>query len=106
MIKIYSNENVLLVNHIKNLLDTNGISSFLKNENMQSYGVGVGSISWPELWLHDAKQEDKAVVLINQSLDSDSQASEEWSCAGCSEMNEGQFNLCWKCNQARPDQTR
>jgi hypothetical protein len=100
MIKIYSNENVILVNHIKNLLDNSGISSFVKNENMQNYGVGVGSISWPELWLHNAEREKKATALIKQNAKTESQASENWKCTSCSEINEPQFNICWKCNQS------
>ena len=41
MVKVYSNENPISVNHKKNILEASGITSIVKNENMQSVGVGA-----------------------------------------------------------------
>ena len=103
MIKVYSNENVMLVEHMKNLLGSNGISSFVKNQNMQSFGVGAGSISWPELWLHDDKLNETAAALIKLHSEKNTAESEMWKCADCSETNEAQFNICWKCSHSKMD---
>ncbi len=101
MIKVYSHENTISVNHIKNILANNGISSFIKNENMESYGIGVGTINWPEVWLHDEELEAKAKELINKYTHTEANPEQTWQCSHCTEINEAQFGACWQCSESR-----
>lgn len=98
MIRIYSNESSLLVNHMKNLLESNGISCHIKNESMQGIGIGELGMCWPELWIKETVKQGDAEKLIEDALTNVEKAQEDWTCASCSESNEGTFNICWNCS--------
>ncbi|MCF6194255.1 MAG: DUF2007 domain-containing protein [Kangiellaceae bacterium] len=97
MIRVYSNESALLVNHMKNLLESDGISSLIKNERMQGIGIGELGMCWPELWIKDTAKQADAEKIIESAL-SDVVEKEEWACKNCSEINEGTFKICWNCS--------
>jgi hypothetical protein len=99
LIRIYSNESSILVNHVKNILDNEGIETLIKNEAIQGIGIIEFGMCWPELWLTDEKQAEKAQSLIDTILSDDEKTAENWICPSCSETNEAAFNLCWKCSQ-------
>ena len=106
MIRIYSNESSLLVNHMKNLLESNGISGHIKNENMQGIGIGELGMCWPELWINETAKQSDAEKIIEDALTNVKQAQEDWTCASCSETNEGAFNICWNCSTPKVQVTR
>lgn len=87
MQKVYSHENLALVNSAKNLLALKRIDSFIKNEFMGSGGhVGLGA-ALIELWVFDDSQAAAATSLIEGELIN---AVEEtvWQCTHCGEENE------------------
>ena len=99
MQKVYSNENLALVNSAKSLLELNNIESFIKNEFMGSGGhVGLGT-ALIELWVFDDTHADQASQLIEEKLIAEPEA-EPWTCKHCGESNEGSFETCWKCQQS------
>lgn len=98
MIRIYSNESSLLVNHMKNLLESNGIFCQIKNESMQGIGIGELGMCWPELWIKETAKQGEAEKLIEGVLTKVEDVGEDWSCESCSEINEGTFNICWNCS--------
>jgi len=93
---VYSNESLFLVNNVKNLIDAQGISSFIKNEFSQG---AIGEISafdaWPEVWITDDADFERAIKIINESQSSDK--GEDWICQQCSEQNAPSFEVCWSC---------
>jgi len=97
---IYSNENNFLVNNVKNLIEAQGIEVFVKNEYAQG---AIGEISafdsWPELWLVNGSDFDRAMKVVNSPLESEGAA--EWQCGGCSEKNDASFEVCWKCQHEK-----
>lgn len=96
---IYSNENILLVTNMKNLIKSAGIEVIIRNE--YAHGA-IGEISafdtWPELWL--VKESDLAAA--NAIVESSKQQSNsQWQCPNCQEFNADSFELCWQCQQEK-----
>ncbi|MGB2742571.1 MAG: DUF2007 domain-containing protein [Cognaticolwellia sp.] len=95
---VYTGESLFLVNNAKNIIESVGISTFIKNEFAQG---AVGEVSafdsWPELWVIDDNDYDKAKAAIASSLQSRNMA--EWVCKQCNEKNDASFEICWQCLQ-------
>jgi len=91
---VYSNDQLLMVNNVKNLLQNAKIDSQLKNEFLAG---GAGDLSpfdtWPELWV-DEKDAASARVVINQMSDD---SNIVWLCSTCNEENPAAFDICWQC---------
>ena len=98
---IYTNESIFLVNNVKNLVEAQGIESFIKNEFAQG-AAGVLSVfdSWPELWVVNDADFELATNVV--SLTIKSQNTADWLCEICAEENDASFDLCWKCNHEKP----
>ena len=93
---VYSNESLFLVSNVKNLIEAQGISTFIKNEFSQG---AIGEISafdsWPEVWVADDADLERATEILNSSQsDID---GEDWICINCSEKNAQSFEICWNC---------
>lgn len=102
MLKVYSNEDRFMVWQIKEMLETKGISCFIKNE----FAIGaIGELSpfdsWPEVWITNEKWQSKAQQLI-QDLTALPKSTNKWHCSNCQESNDGHFEICWNCNNEKP----
>ncbi|WP_448566447.1 putative signal transducing protein [Thalassotalea ganghwensis] len=93
---VYTHSNRLIVGNIKNLVESQRIDVFVKNEYAQG---AIGEIStldcWPELWVindHDYSKAMAVVANANQAKHAD-----QWICNACLELNEPTFELCWNC---------
>lgn len=95
---VYSNDQLLMVNHVKNLLETANIESQIKNEFM---GGGAGDLApldtWPELWIEEKDLEHAKQVIAQMNDNSEI----VWYCAKCDEENPSTFDVCWKCETAK-----
>jgi hypothetical protein len=93
---IYTNENSFLANNMKNLIATQNIKVFLKNEFSQG---AVGEISafdsWPEVWVVNEEDYNQAIAIVNSSHNSEDTV--DWICTNCSETNDYSFEICWSC---------
>ncbi len=102
MKRVHTSQDALLLNHLRNLLETDGIHCLVKNEFLMG---GAGDIpvldTWPELWVEDSDYA-RAVAIIDTALKQPLPAFSTWSCPGCGERIEGQFDTCWRCGAARP----
>ena len=98
MKKVTSCDSLVTINHYKNILTSEGIPAFLKNEH---FGSIMGEVPfqevWPELWVENDLDYDRAVQLIDSAKIADESPSRPWKCPVCGEENEGQFSACWKC---------
>lgn len=102
MRKVYSHENLMILNSAKGLLELNDIDCFVKNE-FHASGGHVGWESVPiELWVRDSEQEEKAISILKKELDPN-KMQEMWECKHCGEKNDGSFEICWKCQNAPTD---
>ena len=98
MKKVTSADSLVTINHYKNLLVSEGIAAFIRNEHL---GGIVGEMPyqevWPELWVKNDLDYDRAVQLIDSVNIIEESPSAVWHCAQCSAENEGQFSACWQC---------
>lgn len=89
---------IILINHYRNLLQSEGIDAFLRNEFLGSI---VGEIPfqevWPELWIKNNLDYDRALQIIDTETLLAESPGEIWRCGNCGEDNEGQFAACWSC---------
>ncbi|MED5461634.1 MAG: DUF2007 domain-containing protein [Pseudomonadota bacterium] len=99
MRKVTSAHSIVTISHYKNLLVSEGIPAFLKNEH---FGTVMGEVPfqevWPELWVENDLDYDRAQQLINSTKIMEESPSSPWKCSRCSEENEGQFAACWNCS--------
>ncbi|MCW8833230.1 MAG: DUF2007 domain-containing protein [Colwellia sp.] len=97
---VYSNENHFLANNIKNLIEAQGIKTFIKNEFSQG---AVGEISafdaWPEVWVYENSDFERAEEIVKSSQSSNDAA--DWLCHKCSEKNDPSFEICWHCQSGK-----
>ena len=104
MKKVTTASSLIIISHYKNLLVSEGIEAFIKNQYL---GSVMGEIpfqeAWPELWVMNDIDLDRARQLIDESIQDES-PSENWTCSKCKAENEGQFALCWQCQAPSPDE--
>jgi hypothetical protein len=94
---VYKHENKAMLHSIKNLLELNGIECFLKNEHSASVAGNLGiGLSEAELWVLHSADMVKAKALIDD-VNRNAPTEPEWTCAKCGEKNDGNFQICWKC---------
>ncbi len=65
----------------------------------RAYASGIaGGIpmdqSLPEVWVQDAEQHGRAMVLLH---DWQHTPHRHWACPGCREIIDGPFEQCWNC---------
>ncbi len=100
MKKVTTAPSLITINHYKNILTSEGISAFLRNEHL---GGIIGEMPfqevWPELWVENDLDYDRAKQLIDASTITDESPSTSWQCKYCGEENEGQFAQSWSCEK-------
>ncbi|RJG42243.1 putative signal transducing protein [Motilimonas pumila] len=99
---VYTHENPIMVNNIKNILAQAGVETLLRNEFSQA---GLGEIpafdTWPELWVIEPLQYEKAQQLVEAIKQQHNAPA--WFCTQCHEENDGSFEICWQCQHEREE---
>lgn len=102
MKKVTIADSLIKISHYRNILISEGIPAFLRNEHLGSI---VGEMPfqevWPELWVKNDLDYDRARQLIDAANIIDESPSTPWQCKHCGEENEGQFAQCWSCETAQ-----
>ena len=97
MKKVTTADSLVLISHYKNLLESEGIEAFIKNEHLGSIlGEMPFQEVWPELWVQKDLDFDRAKQLIDAGITQESPL-DAWVCRKCGAQNEGQFSACWQC---------
>jgi hypothetical protein len=95
--RIFASLSLVEVHHAKNLLDSVGIRTVLKNEMLAS---AIGQLPFtecqPELWLVNVADAERARHLLAEGPLHPAEKSNVWQC-GCGEIQEAQFTQCWRC---------
>lgn len=103
MKKLTSAPLLVTIHHYRNLLAAEGIRTTIRNEYL---GAVLGDIpftdTWPQLWVVNDLDYDRAKQLIDGSALDESPA-DAWKCRKCGEENEGQFAACWNCGAPSTD---
>ncbi len=97
MKKLTTSPSIVTINHFKNVLESEGIASQIRNEFL---GGIAGEMPlqevWPELWVINEMDYDRAKQLIDAAI-TDESPSAPWKCRRSGEENEGQNAACWNC---------
>lgn len=99
MQKVFTNQNIAIVGAVRSYLETNGTSTWLRNEFSSSVVGEVAFDVWPEIWVHD-EQYPQALTLV-KDIQSKNISGPDWLCAECREPNPVNFELCWQCVSIR-----
>ena len=87
---------------LRERLAQEGIACLVRNDDLISV---MGEIPlaecYPELWVIDDETWPRARLLLTAWLEEAAQLP-PWTCHGCGEVLEGQFNSCWKCGTGKP----
>jgi len=98
---VYTNENRLIAGNASNILENHGVKTVLKNEFSSSASGEISAFdTWPEIWVVNDSDYDKAIEIIENSLSRDN--APEWLCTHCDEKNDASFELCWNCQSLTP----
>ena len=103
MMRLYRARHLVEATHIRNLLDSAGIGTFLRNENLVRLSGEVPfDQCWPEVWIADDRDFDPARQLLADLHHGATRWGPAWTCGHCDEWLEGQFTACWNCGAHRP----
>lgn len=102
--KVFEYPTPLEVGLFDSILQSNGIPTVIKNQNLSSLAGDVPYTTvFPELWVLDDNDYDVAVALLtdfrNERLAPST--APDWTCAKCGESVPGNFDACWHCETPR-----
>lgn len=101
MKKVFTADNLVTVAHYRNVLESHGIPTEIRNQNL---GGVLGEVPftevWPQLWVKPLDAQ-RALELI-EAARTEPVEGEPWRCANCGADNEAQFAACWQCGQPDP----
>lgn len=103
--KIFSAKNPPEAHIVCELLKLEGIQSEVRGEGL--FGLQgelpFGEDSSPYIWLLDLEKKELATSVIDEYEHQHSDVGKDaWICTKCEESNEGQFALCWNCQEQSP----
>ena len=100
MKKLTTDASLITINHYKNILEAEGIAAAIRNQHLGSILGDMPFVEvWPELWVVNPLDYDRAKQLIDGTAFAESPTA-PWRCRQCAEENEGQFGACWNCGTA------
>jgi len=95
--RVFSSYNAILVHHVRNLLEAEGIETEVRNQMLSSaMGELPPAECQAELWVADDREAQALEVLRRPAP-----AGPDWTCAACGESSGPQFTQCWKCGETR-----
>jgi len=111
MIQVYSSPDLNDAYAVKDLLEENGMSAHIFNENVSRLPGALFRATpdaWPAVHIADESRFHEAKVLIlafeksGRSEEAESDAEQpHWICSNCKEENADTFEICWKCGKSR-----
>lgn len=98
MRKVYSHESLVMVNHLRNVLEAQGVAALVRNDRLMGVLGEVPFVEcWPQLWVVQDHQATRAEQLILEALEEPDPALADWTCSACGEQVDAAFGLCWNC---------
>lgn len=100
MKRIYSNNNVALAWHVRNMLEQHDIPVQMKNDKLYSIaGELPVTECMAEVWVKNPLHYRLAEKLVEELESGSSEEFQDWHCPDCGELVEGTFALCWNCQE-------
>lgn len=98
MRKVYSHESLVMINHLRNVLEAQGVAALVRNDRLMGVLGEVPFVEcWPQLWVVRDHQTTRAEQLILEALEEPDPALVDWTCVACGEQVDAAFGLCWNC---------
>lgn len=89
--------------YFKSILDEAEIACFIRNETTaQLTNIFIGPLQ-PTLCLVDEADFERASKLLLPHQSEEAASSVEWVCPVCKESNPVAFELCWRCQNSKPE---
>jgi hypothetical protein len=96
--RVFSSFNQTAVYHARNLLESAGIETLVKNAILSSaMGELPPAECQAELWVLNERDLARAEAILRP----DPVPGPDWRCA-CGEILGSQFTQCWRCGASRP----
>ena len=107
MTPVFADPDSTRVGFAKNILEAAGIGSYIQNENSRALGTNFFGLSHtpsndPLLCVVDETRAEEAKALLREHFGAAGNGS-EWLCRECKESNPAAFEVCWKCQAAKPE---
>ena len=98
MKKVYSNNNVALVWHVKNMLEQQSIDVVTRNDRLYSIAGEIPVTEcMGEVWVVNAVYYKYAERLVKEMEKPEPEEIKDWTCDACGEHIAGTFAVCWNC---------
>ena len=107
MTSVFTDQDSTRVGFARNILESAGIACFVQNENTQTLGVSLigfshAAILDPSLCIVDDERIDEARELLMEHFRPKVETG-DWHCTSCNESVPASFDLCWNCQNAKPE---
>jgi hypothetical protein len=103
MRKLISLYDGVMLGYYRGILEDHGIDCMARNEFLAgAAGELPPAECWPELWVTDDADYDRARTLVAAAPPPAPQSARVWACPACGEVMEPQFTACWHCGAERP----
>ncbi len=103
MKQIFVSQHLVEAEMRKEQLEQAGIRCMIKNQRTSGLAGEIPFAEvFPEVWVLHDQDYDRARQLIEDEAALLRSNHGHWTCSGCGERHESQFNACWKCGQDKP----
>jgi len=106
MKRVYSDNNVAMVWHVRNMLQAQDIDVEVRNDRLYTVAGEVPVTEcMAEVWVVNTLCYRLAERLIAEMTTDSGESLPDWQCPACGEHNAGSFALCWQCQHACPGES-
>ena len=98
---IHTTEDTVYLYHLKNILETAGVESLIKNDRLLTISGEIPMTNcWPELWIVDDTKLSLSMKIFHEVQTNGIEIDEHevWVCDRCGETHSKQFSDCWNCH--------
>lgn len=100
MIELFRDRDQATIGHLQGILESNGIATFLRNENVFSMALPMAEFV-PALCILDAVDEDRARDIVRDyASPTTTSDSADLICPECGESCPANYSDCWNCGMA------
>ncbi|MBF2759150.1 MAG: DUF2007 domain-containing protein [Ectothiorhodospiraceae bacterium AqS1] len=104
MHKVYASDNLAMLGYVRSMLEAHAIGFIVRNDFLAgAAGELPVNETWPEIWVVDDRDVERALALI-ETIVASPPAAPDWQCPKCGRGIEGQFTDCWHCAAPESDE--
>lgn len=87
---------------VKDILVDRGIAAHVRNQYLWGAMGELPVNVYPQVWIENPKDYERARRIVTDFEHGPVDSGAPWTCPGCGETVENQFNACWHCQHPRP----